>query len=178
MELKVMEYDTSSIRYLNQKKSLNIVFLLLFVASFVASIVVFAMLFGKGIEFAIFLISGAQILASGIYIFTCIAVVKDCNRLLESIVQNGTFREELPVPYKIDINKKISNMAIVYILCSIVVSVATIFCIVALCLTYSLTMLAEVLFMGLILLFALLMSISTVIDDNRVKAMLKNKSKE
>ena len=173
MELKVMEYDTTSIRYLNQKKTLNAVFLLLFTMSLVASVIVFGMLFGEDVKISIYLITAAQIIASGIYMVTCVAIIKDCNRLLDAIVQNGTYKEEIPAPYKIDLDKKISSMALLYMLCAVVIFAATVFCIVALILTFTMTMLAEVLFTILILLFALLMSITTIIDDNRIKKIMK-----
>lgn len=173
MELKVMEYDTTSIRYLNQKKNLNIAFFFLFALSLIASAWVFCLLFKEEVNISIYLITVAQIIASAIYMVTCIAIVKDCNRLLEAIVQTGTYKEEIPVPYKIDLNKKISNMALLYMLCAAVIFAATVFCVVALILTFTITMLAEVLFTILILLFALLMSITTIIEDNRIKKVMK-----
>lgn len=176
MELKVMEYDTTSIRYLNQKKTLNTVFLFLFALSLVASIGVFVLLFREDVQISIYLLTGAQIIASAIYIVTCVAIIKDCNRILEAIVQNnGNYKEQLQVPYKIDIDKNISGMALLYLLCAVVIFAATVFCVVALILTFTITMLAEVLFTILILMFALLMSFSTIIDDNRIKKIMNNK---
>lgn len=177
MELNVMEYNTTSIRYLNQKKTLNIIFLFLFAVSMIASGMVFFMLFKHDVQISIYLITIAQIAASLIYIVTCIAIAKDCDRLLNAIVEKGSFKEDLDTPYKIDLSRKISKMAIVYFVCAGAILVATIFCVMALILTFSISMLAEVLFMVLILLFALLMSISTIIEDNRIKATLKKENK-
>lgn len=170
MELNSIEYNSNSIKYLNQKKILNLVFSVIFALLTLSSIAVFVLLIVYGIkEFAPYLLIVVQILASALYIFTCIITHKETQKQIDRINKEGSFVENFNQPIKIDYNKKYSNTAILYIVCACILTVFTAFCIVALCLTFSLATLVDVMFMVLILCFSVFMAITTKIDDTRIK---------
>lgn len=170
MELNSIEYNSNSIKYLNQKKILNAIFSAIFAFLTLASIAVFVLLIVYNVkEFAPYLLIVVQILASALYIFTCIITHKETQKQIERINKEGSFVEKFNQQIKIDYNKKYSNTAILYIVCACILIVFTSFCIVALCLTFSLTTLVDVMFMVLILCFSIFMAITTQIDDTRIK---------
>lgn len=170
MELNSIEYNSNSIKYLTQKKILNAIFSVIFAFLTLASIAVFVLLIVYNVkEFAPYLLIVVQILASALYIFTCIITHKETQKQIERINKEGSFVEKFNQPIKIDYNKKYSNTAILYIVCACILIVFTAFCIVALCLTFSLTTLVDVMFMVLILCFSIFMAITTQIDDTRIK---------
>lgn len=170
MELNSIEYNSNSIKYLNQKKILNAIFSVIFAFLTLASIAVFVLLIVYNVkEFAPYLLIVVQILASALYIFTCIITHKETQKQIEKINKEGSFVEKFNQPIKIDYNKKYSNTEILYIVCACILTVFTAFCIVALCLTFSLSTLVDVMFMVLILCFSIFMAITTQIDDTRIK---------
>lgn len=170
MELNSIEYNSNSIKYLNQKKILNAIFSVIFALLTLASIAVFVLLIVYGIkEFAPYLLIVVQILASALYISTCIITYRETQKQIDRINKEGSFVENFNQPIKIDYNKKYSNTVLLYIVCACILTVFTVFCIVALCMTFSLTTLVDVMFMILILCFSIFMAITTKIDDIRIK---------
>lgn len=173
MEINSIEYNDKSIKYLKQKIILYFVFLVLFSALFVTSVTLLVLLITNNIkEFLSYIVVIFQMLGNGLYVFTCIATILQTKKLFNRINAEGSFTVPVNPSIKVNYNKKITTMALVYLICAVVLLIATIGSIVMLCLTFSITMLAEVLFMVLILCFAVLITISTTIEDTRIKVTL------
>ena len=173
MEINKLEYSDESIKYLKQKLILYFVFLCLFTALFVTSLTVMIMLFVKDVkEVLTYFVVVFQLLGNGLYVFASFATIKQTRGLISRINAEHKFEVILNMPIKVDYNKNITSMALIYFICAGVIFLATIGSIVMLCLTFSISMLAEVLFMVLILCFAVLIAIATTIDDVRIKVEL------
>lgn len=175
MKIDSIVYTKDNIKSLNIKKCVMLAYIVLFGVLFLSSITVFTFLCIKNNKDILsFLICCFSILISAFYVVTNVFNIKKINILNKMLQKQGKYEQKLNTPLNVNENSKLSTTAIIFIVCDALILLATITSIVFLCLEFSFKVLAETLFMVLILSYSSQALITTLIEDKIYKNQLNN----
>lgn len=170
MEINSVEFNENSKKYIVQKSISNLVFSVLFGLLVIASIVVAVLLFTNKVDsVGSYILIFVLILAGTFYTLNCLYVVLDNKKILNKIEKEGSFVVKLKAPIKLNFEKKLTPLTLVYLVCAILVFMILVASIVFVSLTFSFEILCDILFMLLILFFATLITVNNILDDTRIK---------
>ena len=166
MNIESIVYTKDSIKSLNAKKYVMIGYIVLFALLFVASIVVSTFLFMRAKKDILsFVICCLLFCISVLYIVANSFNIKKICVLNKNLRKVELYEQKLKTPLKINEKSKLSSTAIMFIVSVSLILLASIVSVVFLCLEFSLEMLAETLFMILILGYSSQTLCTTLIED-------------
>lgn len=175
MKIESVVYTKENVKSLNIKKYLMLAYIILFGILFLSSITIFTLLCIRGVKDILsYLVCCFSILISVFYVVTNVFNIKKINILNKMLQKHGKYEQKLNNPLNINENSKLSTTAIIFIVCDALILLATITSVVFLCLEFSLEVLAETLFMVLILSYSSQSLITTLMEDKIYKKQINN----
>ena len=175
MTIDSIIYTKDNIKSLNMKKCIMIAYTVLFGLLLASSVTIFTFLFiYSKKDILSFLLCGFSIMICSLYIVANVMNIKKIIILNKNLLTKEKYEQTLKEPLKINEKSKLSTSAIVFIVCVSLILIATVASFVFLCLDFSFEILAETLFMVLILGYSSQTLITTLFEDRIYKNQINN----
>ncbi len=175
MNIESVVYTKENIKSMNAKKYVLLAYIVLFSIMLLASTTIFIFLFLRGRKDILsFLLCCFSIIISVFYVVANVINIKKINILNKMLQTQDKYEQKLNNSLKVNEKSILSTTAIIFIVCNVLILLATITSVIFLCLEFSLEMLAETLFMVLILGYSSQTLITTIIEDKLYKKQINS----